>query len=1137
MQQLIDHLIVSATDLTRFLACRHLTSLDLAVALGERPQPERADEALEVLFRRGLEHERAYLERLRGSGLDVVEIALEGNDRRTLERAERATADAMAGGADVIYQATFFDGCWRGHADFLLKRTDRPGRWGWSYDVADTKLARRLKVAALLQMATYGARLGELQGLDPERLVVVTGDGTERSYRYRDCAAYARLVRDQLLAEIRERPMTRPVPVEHCPQCRWLSTCRDQWRREDDLSLVAFMRRDHARALVEAGVPTVRALGSRTADELPVTIGEPSRRRLTQQARLQLVERDMGASAYELLPPEAGRGLALLPEPSPGDVFFDMEGDPFVGDDGLEYLFGVVDGDGFTAYWATDPAVEKAAFESLIDHLIRAWERDPGMHVYHYAPYEPTRLKALSGRYGTRAVELDRLLRGQRLVDLYAIVRQGLRVSKESYSIKKLEDFYWKSHRSDDGVTDALGSVVAFERWLTTGDRALLDDIRAYNEDDCRSTLMLRDWLEGRRAEGGADAVFSRPAHGDGVPSEAAVESADAVTRLREALLTGLPVDERNEEQEARALLAGLLEWHRRESLPEWWEFFRRLALTDEELVDDSAAVGQLCAPTWVEKQKQSNVWRMEFPPQDTKLGPGDRSYFDPRTAAPVGTVIDINAEDGWLLLKQSVKRGPPNCTSLVPGTPLLDRDQRERLKDLASDVLERGMDSPGPRWRAARDLLLRRPPRLSTAYDGPLREPGETASAAVGRLATALTDGVLAVQGPPGTGKTYAGARMILRLLQQGKRVGICAVSHKVIGNLLDEVCRAASASGFAVSALQKAGEVQRCDSPVIDCTDDAKKVEARLRDNAVDLVAGTTWLFARPGMLDTLDVLVVDEAGQLSLANVLAVSGATRSVVLLGDPQQLAQPVRGVHPPGAGSSALEHLLHGVSTISPDRGVLLDATWRMHSDVARFASSVSYDDLLGIAPNCDRQLVHSASVLGGTGLRFLPVHHVDNSAASSEEAEVVRRLVEGVLIDGRWTDGEGRTRRLQPADVLVLSPYNAQVHRIRGRLGVLAEQGVRVGTVDKYQGQEAPIVIYSMASSSVADAPRGIDFLYSLNRFTVAVSRARAVAAVVCSPALLAPVVHRPEQLRLVNALCRFALDAAPSVVGREAR
>jgi uncharacterized protein len=909
MQELEGRLVLSASDLTRFTACRHLTLLDREVAAGRRPPPQHADEALELLFRRGDEHERAHLERLRREGREVVAISPDGTDAGALRRAEEATVEALARGVDVVHQATFFDGRWRGHADFLFRRDDRPGRWGWSYDIADTKLAQRLKVPALLQMATYGERLAVLQGIEPACLTVIAGDGEQHAYRYADCAAYARLVREQLVAAVADaHPLGTPEPVEHCPQCRWQPTCQQQWRREDHLSLVAFMRRDHARALREAGIPTLHALGTRPADELPAAIGMTSRVRLAQQARLQLAERETGTPRYELLDPQPGRGLARLPAPSPGDVFFDIEGDPFVGDDGLEYLLGTLDAGGFRPFWATEPAAEQQAFEDLVDALITAWDRDLGMHVYHYAPYEPTRLKALAARYDTRGPEVDRLLRGERLVDLYTVVRQGLRVSTESYSIKKLERFYWNDEERSGGVSDALGSVVAFERWLLDRDDALLEDIERYNANDCESTRALRDWLEQRRAEGGGDAVHPRPELRDGQASAGAVQAGDEVERLRRALLDGVPDGDRDADQQGRSLLAALLDWHRRESLPEWWDYFHRLALTDEELVDDAAAVGQLGDPELDGEVDRSNLWRLTFPPQDTKLGPGEGGYVDPATQKAV-PVVAVDPEEGWLIAKRGKGKPPPTCRSLVPGKPLPDLEQRARLRDLAEWVLAHGIDSPLPDHRAGRDLLRRALPRVGLHGGGPLRQDGESAGEAVLRLASRLSHGVLPVQGPPGTGKTYTGARMIVRLLAQGKRVGICAVSHKVIGNLLDEVARVAQERGQALRALQKATEQQRCTAAAVDHTDANDEVEARLDDGTVDLVAGTTWLFARAGMRQRLDVLVVDEAGP-------AVAGERRrDRGQRGQPRPARRPAA-AHPAGQGHPPARR--RGVSAAAP---------------------------------------------------------------------------------------------------------------------------------------------------------------------------------------------------------------------------
>lgn len=1102
-----DHLVVSATDLTNFIECRHLTGLDRDVAWGRIDRQVRDDDARDVLFARGLAHERAYLRQLYAEGRTVVEIEV-GSD---LKRAERDTVAAMEVGVDIVYQGSFYDGVWRGHADFLEKRPGRPSLFGdWSYDLADTKLSRRLKVAALLQMATYAERLAILQGVPPEFLTVVTGEGLRRQFRFADCAAYTRRAAADLLRFLAQSPDTYPDRVRHCSRCDWDAMCSARRRADDSLSLVAGMRRDHARLLTEAGLPTLAVLATSDPAALPAAIGAAPRARLAAQARLQLAERRSGEPSHELLPAEPRRGMALLPEPSRGDLFFDMEGDPFVGESGLEYLFGCTDMAGeYSALWAHDRAEEKAAFEAFVDRVMRGWAADPGMHVYHYASYERSVLQRLSARYDTRIDEVDRLLRGERLVDLYAVVRHGLRMSKESYSLKKLEAFFAPGARHEAEVSDAAASIVAYERWLDRREQAELDAIASYNAVDCRSTHQLRDWLEALRADlVDSGATVARPEDAPGVVGEATAEANRVTAELRRALLATDP------DNAVVVLLADLLDWHRRESRPEWWEYFRRMEMTDEELMADSAAVGLLGPARELRIEGQSTIWRHEFPAQETKLKAGDEGYIDPRTKSGVGTVVAIDAEVGWLDIKRQSKRGPLVAPSLVPGGPFNDKVLRGALRRLGEDVRDRGMDAAG-HLRAARDLLARRPP--AGASGGPLVRSGESPADAVNRLAVGLRGGVLAVQGPPGSGKTWSAARMILHLLDSGQRVGISAFSHKAIGNLLDEVMRAAAAQGRAVRALQKAGEGERCMSTRVACTTASSEVVASLGD--LDIVAGTAWLFSREEMAGAVDTLVIDEAGQLSLANVLAVAGAAENLVLFGDPQQLAQPAKGVHPPGAEASALEHLLGGAATIDPALGVFLDRTWRMHPQVCDFVSQTSYDGRLLSHDSCALQRVDAPGQLSGAGVRWIPVEHRDNSAASGEEAEVVRRLLDD-LVGGSWTGPDGRCRPLGLDDVLIIAPYNAQVGRLRARLPAQA----RVGTVDKFQGQEAPVVIYSMASSSVADAPRGVEFLYSRNRLNVAVSRARALVAIVASPRLLDSPVRTPEQLVLVNALCRFS-------------
>jgi len=1160
--------VYSATDLVAYLACEHLTQLERAALAGLVDRPIRNDPELDVIRKRGFEHEARFLAELRAAGRSPVTIELDGSaaDRgEELRMAAARTIEAMATGADVVYQATFFDGTFRGHADFLLRveAPDRPSRWGpYHYEVADTKLARHVKASAVLQICSYVDQLEAIQGVRPARLHAALGGSARTVERLRvdDYMAYYRSARDRFLQAMADEAAptyppagTYPEPVDHCEVCRWAAECATRRRADDHLSLVAGISSRQRRALTERGVSTLEALGELPLPMTPRLEGTSERAllRVREQARIQLEGRRELWPKHELLLPENGgpieleRGLASLPPPAPGDLFFDIEGDPYAFEDGLDYLFGVLETDGtFHAFWSREadgefslPA-EQRAFERLIDFIMERLERDPGLHVYHYAPYEPTALKRLMGRYGTREAEVDRLLREGVLVDLLRAVRQSMRASVESYSIKKMEPFYGFTREID--LRDAGSSIVAFEQWLELGDgerpaATHLERIERYNRDDVVSNRRLRDWLETCRDElarlTGQD--VPRPAaRVEPLPQELTESYARTqalVDRLADPAVVGLDPSARSPEQQARWLLAQLLGWHRREDRSMWWEFHRLMDLTPEQLVDEDKPIGMLepIGPLDAPR-KGKQTWRYAFPPQDFDLGRG--GVHDPAQkqarpdASPFswqvgeGAVVDVAA--GTVDFRRSIDEAHPRA--IVPLDWVRTTELQASLVELGEWVAAHDIDGDGP-CRAARDLLIGHPPRVGQAPGEALRRPGETDLDAARRLALTLDRTTLPIQGPPGSGKTYSGARMILTLLAQGQRVGITGTSHKVIGNLLRAVLEAASdAPGVAVRPVQRGEKEQVLDDVRVTHGKDTGDVRARLDDHRANLAAGTPWLWASSKMIDAVDVLFVDEAGQISLANVIAISRAADSLVLLGDPQQLDQPLKGSHPPGADRSALAHVLAGQATMPPGRGLFLETTWRLHPELCAFTSEVFYDDRLEPEPHLSvqRLFTNGAAPGEGAGPRLLEVLTVGADNESPTEADAVARLARTLVEAGAsWVDQEGVRRPIGWEEVLIVAPYNAQVGAIKRRLPAEA----RIGTVDKFQGQEAPLSIYSLTTSSPELAPRGMDFLYSRNRMNVATSRARCVAVVVASPSLLRVRARTPEQMRLANALCRF--------------
>ena len=1152
----------SATDLVGFLECSHLTSLNRAAVAGQIQMPMGEDPVLDHIAERGKLHEQRFLESLSAEGLPVVKVGGDDDAGRfrpdRLARGKEETLAAMRAGADVIYQAVLIDERRLGFADFL-RRVDGPSDLGeWSYEVWDTKLARQAKASAVLQLCVYSDLLAGYQGREPEEMHLALGGVMQEkvSFRFADYGAYYRMVARELVSALDQPDVyplpTEPVPTEHCDVCRWSQRCKAQWRAQDDLSLVAGLTSRQRTALLDVGISTRTALGepSPALPERVDGIGRDALQKVQAQASIQVRGDQAGMMLSERIAPGRDResnlipnqGLLMLPEPSPGDLFFDIEGDPFFGSDevdGIDYLFGVIEpgrpddagNPAFHAFWSIENGMvttgaERRAFEGFIDLVMDRLAADPGLHIYHYAPYEPTAVKRLAGRYGTREAEVDQLLRGGVFVDLYRAVRQGIRASVESYSIKRLEPLY--GYQREANLRDAGDSIVEFEAWLELGQdepqhAELLDLIAQYNRDDCLSTLHLREWLEGQRS-----ALSDEM--GGGLPRPAVVaseeredsEAQQAVNELVDALIADLPdsVEEMDGEQRGQWLLAQLLNWHRREHKSAWWRYFYLMnELTDVERFEERDAMAGLAfESSWPDPapRARSTIYRFRFPAQEHGIRVG-YNPVDPETGRPVGSVFELDDEQGFIDIRLGSTRPAPTATSLIPLDIVQPSPKPQTLQRIAEWTLENGIAGSGE-FAVARDLLARRLPKFIGSSGSLLLHEGEAVGDAARRLVKSIDGSYLAIQGPPGSGKSTVGAEMIVDLVEEGKKVGVTANSHKVIGELLAKVADVAEVCGVDV----KIGQVPASgDKPTfadaIELT--SNNSDEHIEAGSVHVVGGTTWLWAREDMTASVDVLFIDEAGQMSLADAVAASPSAANLVLLGDPQQLDQPLQGIHPPGADRSVLAHVLGDARVMPGDYGLFLDGSWRLHPSISAYTSEVFYDGRLRSHDGRDRLDLTGVGVLSGTGLRFLPADHSGHTSEAPEEVAAVAQLVRNLLESrATYTDADGIVHRLDDQDVLVISPYNLQVNALIREL-----PQYRIGTVDKFQGQEAPISIYSMATSAGEQAPHGMEFLYSLNRLNVATSRAQCLALVVASPGLLKVRCRTPRQMRLANALARL--------------
>ena len=1086
------HKRLSASRLNNFLGCSHHAALWLAGI----EEPQGTDATLGLIREKGFEHEATVLKNLESKYGPATAISTSG----PLEARVAETLGAIATGAALIYQGAFADPKWVGFPDFLIRTGEVNGVW--LYEPEDAKLARKAKAEHVLQLGIYAALLSKATGAPIANGAIHVGNGVPERFDLRRTQSITRRLMKKFedFASLDEHD-TRPVRTAACEQCPFLPRCEGEWRAADSPVYVAGIRGDQIVKLDIAGVKTLSALATLGAGSQIQGISAETINKLVSQALLQKQGAAEGKHVVEILPVEPSRGFALLPPAQTGDIFFDIEGDPLY-PEGLEYLFGLwgpicTDGsDSFYPIWAHDRSGEKVAFEELMKFFSSHLSRYPDAHIYHYAPYETAALKRLAMRHATMEAELDHLLRSKRFVDLYQVVRQSIRASCEGYSLKDLEKIYGGKRTGE--VTNAGASIVEYEKWREVGDQAILDGIAEYNEYDCVSTARMRDWLESLRPLGAVYGLSEKDVEID-VEAEARAKVREEREADRQVLATEVRSTP-NLDEGSRNLVAELLWFHQRSQKPQLWAQFDRQTWSENDLIEDLESLGglKLDPKKLIYQDKQSLVATYRFEPQETKLKIGDNCKIA-LTRELAGTILHLDTDIGLVVLRRGVKNGPwPDRCSLVPSNLI----NQEVLVAAVTDFVRRVIVGDTSKDQALLQLLARKLPMLKgRRHGGHIVKPGISSLEAAEDAVACLDNSYLIIQGPPGTGKTYTTSHVILSLLKAGKRVAVSSNSHKAINNLLSSVEARALESNFVFQGAKKAtgGSAETYFSgQFVKTVTKSEEIHDKHQ-----LVGATAFHLARQEELHAYDYLFVDEAGQVSLGNLVAISGCAKNIILVGDQMQLPQPVQGVHPGESGFSCLDYLMQNQATVPPEKGILLDISWRMHPSVCGFISDVFYDGRLASHPGAaQRRLVLQPGAhpkLRPTGLSIVEVNHKGCTQSSIEEAIAVGDLVKSLLAQS-LRDKDGAVSKFELNDVVVVAPFNAQVNLLRRYL----PEGTRVGTVDKFQGQEAAVAVISMATSNGAEAPRGSEFLFNMNRLNVAISRAQCLAILVRGTNLL---------------------------------
>lgn len=1102
----------------------------------EKPEAITPDEETEdqrLIAETGNQHELAVLETLKSSFPELTEIK-----KSDFASARKDTISAIRSKSSIVFQAALEHDGFAGYADFLILDTSG------SYQVWDTKLARSPKPYYAVQLCCYSEMLAAVTGEEmPQKFGIILGTNERVEFRTEDFIHFYRKLKAGFLelqngftGDISQRP----EPLPRADHGRWSSHAEAFFTETDHLVQIAGISRGQIKKLGSVGINTMEKLAGASGMVVP-KLSADTLEKLTAQARLQCQTRDdrknnpEAPPRYEVLSQEGENGvpvgLAILPKPDPADVFFDMEGYPLVAG-GLEYLFGVCfrDRQGgellFNDWWAHDRDEEKSAFEGFVDWIYGRWKGNPAMHIYHYADYELSAVRRLSTRHDTKQDEVDELLRGKVFVDLYKIVRHGLRIGEDSYSIKKVEHLYRPKRVTE--VASAVESIVQYARWIECRqarhwkESAILKGIRDYNEDDCISTAELADWLRKLAADNGI--VTGRTVSG---PETAPVKELPPEVLARQETAGRL----RQQGDTVAVTLADLIDFHRREQKPVWWRMFDRAEATPEQLRDDPGCVEGMQAQGPPRPEKRSLAQHYIFDPsQECKLSARDTTQV--MFAHNLGmsfNLLKIDLVKGELMLKAGQKSLTDKCGGGFPksGSILLyeivsPRPIPDALAEVASGHLVKSLHQP------VADLMNRVPPAT------PMIMSHETPLEAAIRITGNMSGGCLVIQGPPGTGKTYTASHVIAALLAKGKKVGVSSNSHKVVMNLLAACGDAVKTLGMHLQGLKVGGDGE---SEVFSVNPGLRHISqsGEARDAyRTGVIGGTAWLFTRPEWQGELDFLFIDEAGQVPLANAVAMARCAGNLIILGDQMQLEQPVQGSHPGDAGLSVLQYALKDTAVSKPDApvfhavvpptlGLFIGESRRMHPDVCGFISDSIYEGRLHSNRDCSRQRVKLPKGGGNlvtkeSGIVFSGIMHEGNVQHSDEEVARVKDIFDELR--GRiYTDKHGKSKVLTLDDFLFISPYNAQVRALQSVL----PEGARVGSVDRFQGQEAAVCIFSLCSSYGEYGSRGLGFILDRNRVNVAISRAKCLAVVVADPRIAHSPVNSIGEMMLLNLFCKL--------------
>jgi len=1160
-----NQILLSPTDLKNFTQCKYLTKNDILFTKeegkGKELKKSTSTGDLKLVMKKGDEHERKHLNLFKDKYSNYKILY---QKKKTEKEQFRETVAAIKEGKEMINQAFLMDddGKFRGYADFLIKVNTESDLGPWSYEVYDTKIARNPKPLHVLQIASYSEMLGKIQGSLPKEMHLIAGNDKTHTYKVNEFIDY--FIHNKKICknfvDNYKNENIYPEKCDHCKICHWKDECEKEWEHDDYINQIAGIISSQIEKFKKEKIVTTKKLAEVNLDKIDLKINPKTLSTLKIKANLIQERKKTNEIQHEFIDTEPDKGFYKLPKPNPADIFFDIEGYPFYGERGFEYLHGLYLNTGkkmeFKYFWAKelDQSHERENFKKLIEYLQKHFEKNPDAYLYHYNVYEKTALKNLSNDFSTVYPNglhfVDQLLRLEKFVDLFRVVDQCMLTSEKDNSLKTIEKFYEGTREAN--IKSASESIVLYDQWLETQNDNLKQDIINYNKEDCISTFKLREFLLDKKEKHYREIPFfskseeEKAKHRTKKPSETGDEN----------LLNKLEAVKNENNKEYIDDLKNLIGFYSREDKPTYWAMYDREQKEHDDLIDDTECIAN-CIRTADPPKKIDGIinkkgtgktmdkfhYKYKFPKQDYKfqeggagvdiLGTKKSFKIEKITEKNEHEYLTVSLTSGMLKKIESM----PNLMTLGPEAPYSKENLKLAIDKYINSFLN---DKTKNKYKALNSLLKNELPDIKNFEKGKnlIDEKKDFVEESI-KVVQNLNSSFLVIQGPPGTGKTWISAKIIIELLKQNKKIGISSLSHKAINNLLLQIEKISLEEKFKFKGIKInsaksegrnnfEGKTSGTEKELIKNTTGHSMPEDCL------LVAATTYAFAyRPSLPkvkgekskkgspvfdQNLDYIFVDEAGQVSLASTIAIGLATKNLILIGDQMQLAQPIKGIHAGNAGKSGLEFLLKNQDTIPYNRGIFLKETRRLDKKICDFISESFYESRLKPHEITKKRKVNlNLKNFESENIYYIPIDHKGCSTGSDEEVDLINKIYEKIL-GSNYTDEHGNGK-IDYHDMMTIAPFNVQVGKLMKKLNTKS----KIGTVDKLQGQEGKVVFISYTASDSANIPRHKTWFFSRNRLNVAISRAQSIVFVIFNPNLLLASCKKIEEMKLLNNFCKL--------------